>query len=95
MKRYKNRSNESGVVAYEIGRSSIVVKFVNGEKYLYTHKSAGAQNIALMQKLPKDGTGLSTFISQHVHGRYAKVRVLIEILDRLSSLLRSCPLIIS
>lgn len=72
MERYKNHSNESGVVAFEIGRGSITVKFINGEKYLYTDKSAGAQNIALMQKLAKDGAGLSTFISQHVHDRYAR-----------------------
>ena len=72
MERYKNLSRESGVVAYEIGRGSIIVKFINGEKYLYTDKSAGAQNIALMQKLAKDGAGLSTFISQHVHDRYAR-----------------------
>jgi hypothetical protein len=71
MERYKNRSNDSGVVAYEIGRGSITVQFINGEKYLYTEKSAGAQNIALMQKLAKDGAGLSTFISQHVHDRFA------------------------
>ena len=71
MEQYKNLSRESGVVAYEIGRGSIIVKFINGEKYLYTDKSAGAQNIALMQKLAKDGMGLSTFISQHVHDRYA------------------------
>jgi hypothetical protein len=72
MERYKNRSNESGVVAFEIGRGSITVKFINGEKYLYTNKSAGAQNIAFMQKLAEDGAGLSTFISQHVHDRYAR-----------------------
>ncbi len=72
MEKYKNRSNESGVVAYEIGRGSITVKFINGEKYLYTEKSAGAQNIALMQTLAKGGAGLSTFISQHVHDKYAK-----------------------
>jgi hypothetical protein len=72
MERYKNLRRESGVVAYEIGRGSITVKFINGEKYLYTDKSAGAQNIALMQKLAKDGAGLSTFISQHVHDRYAR-----------------------
>jgi hypothetical protein len=72
MERYKNHSNESGVVAYEIGRGSITVKFINGEKYLYTDKSAGAQNIARMQMLAKDGAGLSTFISQHVHDRYVR-----------------------
>jgi hypothetical protein len=71
MERYENRSHESGVVAYEIGRGSIIVKFINGEKYLYTSKSAGAQNIARMQKLAEDGAGLSTFISRHVHDRYA------------------------
>jgi hypothetical protein len=71
MERYKNRSNESGVVAFEIGRGSITVKFINGDKYLYTDRSAGAQNIARMQRLAKDGAGLATFISQHVHDRYA------------------------
>ena len=71
MERYKNRSNESGVVAYEIGRGSIIVKFIGGETYLYTDKSAGADSIAQMQQLAKDGVGLSTFISQRVHDRYA------------------------
>ena len=72
MERYKNRSGESGVVAYEIGRGSITVKFVGGEKYLYTDKSAGADNIALMKQLAQDGAGLSAFISQHVHDRYER-----------------------
>jgi hypothetical protein len=72
MERYKNRSHESGVVAYEIRRGSIIVKFIGGETYLYTDKSAGADNIAEMQRLAEDGAGLSTFISQHVHDRYAR-----------------------
>lgn len=71
MERYKNRSHESGVVAYEIGRGSITVKFISGETYLYTTKSAGADNIAEMRRLAEDGAGLSTFISQRVHDRYA------------------------
>jgi hypothetical protein len=72
MKRYFSKAGESGVAAYEIGLGSIVVKFVGGEKYLYTDKSAGAQNIARMQELAQSGRGLSTFISQHVHDRYDK-----------------------
>lgn len=72
MERYKNHSNKSGVVAFEIGRGSITVKFVNGEKYLYTDKSAGAQNVAHMQGLARSGIGLSTFISQHVSDRFAQ-----------------------
>ncbi len=72
MEHYPSESGESGVVAYEIGRGSIVVKFVGGEKYLYTDRSAGAKNIARMQQLAQSGRGLSTFISQHVHDRYAR-----------------------
>jgi hypothetical protein len=72
MERYLSKAGESGVVAYEIGRGSIVIKFVGGEKYLYTDKSAGAKNIARMQQLAQSGRGLATFISQHVHDRYAR-----------------------
>ena len=72
MERYENHGRETGVVAYEVGRASIVVKFAGGEKYLYTDKSAGAKNIARMQQLARAGRGLSTFISQHVHDRYAR-----------------------
>jgi hypothetical protein len=72
MEQYKNRSNDSGVVAYEIGRGSITVEFINGEKYLYTNESAGGENISTMQRLAEQGAGLSTFISQHAHDRYAK-----------------------
>jgi hypothetical protein len=72
MERYKNRSHESGVVAYQIGRGSITVKFIGGEKYIYTDKSAGAGSIAKMKRLAEEGAGLSTFISQHVHERYAR-----------------------
>jgi hypothetical protein len=72
MERYKNRSGESGVVAFEIGRGSITVEFVGGETYVYTDKSAGADNIAQMKQLAQDGAGLSTFISQHTHDRYER-----------------------
>lgn len=72
MERYKNRSRESGVVAYEIGRGSIIVQFVGGDKYLYNNKSAGANNIEQMQRLANDGAGLSTFISQNVHHKFSK-----------------------
>jgi len=72
MERYKNRNGQSGVVAFEIGRGSITVKFINGEKYLYTDQSAGAKNIQQMQRLASGGAGLSTFISQRVRDAYAK-----------------------
>jgi hypothetical protein len=72
MQRYKNRSGRSGVVAYDIDAGQIIVQFSNGERYLYTEDSAGAANVAKMQALAQAGQGLSSFISQHVHDRYAR-----------------------
>jgi hypothetical protein len=72
MERYHHPFSKTGVIGYEIGHGSIVVKFIGGEKYLYTDKSAGAHNIATMQRLAREGAGLSTFISQFVHDRYAQ-----------------------
>jgi len=72
MQRYGNQSRESGVVAYDIDAGQIIVQFRNGDRYLYTEDSAGAANIARMQALAKAGRGLSSFISQHVHDRYAR-----------------------
>jgi hypothetical protein len=72
MQRYGNQSRESGVVAYDIDAGRIIVQFRNGDRYLYTEDSAGAANIATMQALARAGCGLSTFISQHVHDRYAR-----------------------
>ena len=72
MQRYGNQNRESGVVAYDIDAGQIIVQFRNGDRYLYTEDSAGAANIARMQALAKAGRGLSSFISQHVHDRYAR-----------------------
>ena len=72
MQRYGNQSRESGVVAYDIDAGQIIVQFRNGDRYLYTEDSAGAANIAKMQQLARAGRGLSSFISQHVHDRYAR-----------------------
>lgn len=72
MQRYGNPSRASGVVAYDIDAGQIILQFRNGERYLYTEDSAGAANIATMQELARAGRGLSTFISQHVHDRYAR-----------------------
>ncbi|HAV36845.1 MAG TPA: hypothetical protein DCX52_10895 [Massilia sp.] len=72
MQRYKNRSGESGVVAYDIAERSITVEFRDGDRYLYTDQSAGADNITEMQRLATLGSGLSTYISQVVRDRYAR-----------------------
>jgi hypothetical protein len=64
MRRYRNSSGNSGVIAYEIRPEAIVVKFRSGEKYEYTVPSAGAAAIATMQELARSGRGLSTFITK-------------------------------
>jgi hypothetical protein len=72
VQRYPNRSRNSGVVAYEIGAESITVKFVDGNKYVYTYDSAGAENVDHMKRLAIRGEGLSGFISATVRDKYAR-----------------------
>lgn len=72
MDRYKNLNGNSGVVAYEIGEDSIAVEFLEGHVYLYTTVSAGAANIAEMQRLAPTGRGLSSFIARVVRDRCAE-----------------------
>ncbi len=71
MKRYKNLSGDSGVIAYEIGNDSISIQFVDGCVYLYTYQSAGRDNIEHMKSLAIAGQGLSSFISQAVKKQFA------------------------
>lgn len=71
MRRYRNLSGDSGVVAYEIGQDWIKVKFVDGGIYLYTYDSAGAIRVEAMKGLAIAGRGLSTYISRHVGKAYA------------------------
>lgn len=72
MKTYKNFSGDSGVAAYEIGKTFIKVKFV-GESgiYTYDYKRPGKGLVEQMKTLALKGKGLSTFISQHVGTNYA------------------------
>jgi hypothetical protein len=72
LERYRNLEGDSGVLAYETGKGSITVLFKNGWCYLYTNRSAGAENIAQMQRLAKAGRGLSTFISRVTHNDFAR-----------------------
>jgi len=68
VKRYANLSGNSGVVAYEIQPSAIVVRFRDGDEYTYTDETAGAAAVTTMQQLARSGQGLSTFIAQHRPG---------------------------
>ncbi len=72
MQRYRNRSGDSGVVAYATREDSICVEFSSGEVYLYTSASTGRERVERMKALAQSGRGLSTFISQEVRGAYAR-----------------------
>ncbi len=71
MQAYKNSNRDTGVVAYDIGKEGIAIKFRDGSVYLYTIESAGTKNIEQMKSLAKKGEGLTTYINQHVKERYA------------------------
>lgn len=74
MQGYRNLDGDSGVTAYQIKDNAIAVQFRSGEVYEYTYASAGRGNVERMKQLARAGRGLSTFISQHVHDRYAAKR---------------------
>ncbi|MEX0773885.1 MAG: hypothetical protein WEB89_01080 [Balneolales bacterium] len=71
MKKYKNLSGTTGVVAYETADDSITVEFEGGGIYLYTYQSAGRSNVEQMKVLAATGKGLSTFIAKYVRDCYA------------------------
>ena len=74
MQPYLNLSGDSGVRAFEIGADFISVQFQGEDLYLYTHESAGRNNVERMKQLAIAGKGLSTFISQHLSVRNGYVR---------------------
>ena len=72
MPRYANLHGDSGVVSFETTHDSITLRFVNGERYLYTYAHPGRAAVEQMKKLAKDGAGLSAFVAQHVRENYAR-----------------------
>ncbi len=72
MPRYRNLSGHSGVQSYETTADSITLRFVNGERYVYTHARPGRAAVDRMKALAQAGEGLATFVSQHVREAYER-----------------------
>lgn len=72
MQLYKNLGRDSGVYGYELGDGFIRVQFLDGAIYLYTHSSAGEQNINEMHRLAECGQGLNSYIGRVVRKRYER-----------------------
>lgn len=70
MKRYKNLNNNSGVVAYEIGKENIKIQFRDGSLYNYTYKNPGSKHVEQMKKLAEKGFGLTTYINVYIREKY-------------------------
>lgn len=72
MKTYKNLSGNSGVVAYEIGKTFIKIKF-DGESGIYTfdYKRPGKQLVEQMKLHAAKGMGLGSFISEKVGANFS------------------------
>ena len=73
MHRYGDGDHDSGVIAYLFVKNGIILKFKSKEEsYLYNYKKPGAEHLANMKKLAIDGSGLSTYVNQHVKENYFK-----------------------
>ncbi|PTB29703.1 hypothetical protein [Paraburkholderia caribensis] len=72
MKRYRDLSGQSGVVAYEVSDDAVTVKFRDGDVYRYDYATTGRREVEEMKRLAVAGQGLSTYISRVVKDRYAR-----------------------
>jgi len=72
MERYRNLDGDSGVVAFEIGASSILVEFTDKSKYLYNGSKPGPAAVSEMQKLARAGRGLNSYINRFIGKNYAR-----------------------
>jgi hypothetical protein len=65
MTSYSSTSGKkSGVIAYEIGDTHIIVRF-SSHDYQYSYNSCGQNATETMKKLALASNGLSTFIAQN------------------------------
>jgi hypothetical protein len=68
---YGNSPGNSGIAAFEIQRTAIVVEFRHGGKYLYDYDTTGREHVEEMKVLALEGRGLATYINQHVRNLFA------------------------
>ena len=70
---YANRSGKSGVAEYELGDSSIKVRFVSDRTvYVYDYSKPGAVYVEQMKRLAVNGKGLATYIGKNVKKNFAR-----------------------
>ena len=74
METYLNLSGKSDIVAFEIFKNSIEVKFNSGWIYKYTNIDADASHINRMKELAHEGRGLGSYINSYLSHNYSDKR---------------------
>lgn len=70
---YGGPKGSSGVVAYLIDGDSITLRFVDRPTlYVYDAQRPGPAAVREMQRLAQRGSGLTTYINQHIRKNYAQ-----------------------
>lgn len=73
MERYKGQDDHSsGVRAYELLPDGIKLQFQDYRSYLYDYEKPGKHHVEEMKRLAQAGSGLTTYINQHVRKNYKK-----------------------
>lgn len=71
MEKYLNRNRDSGVSHFEIHTDKIIVKFTGTIRtYTYSYRKAGVVHVNKMKILARNGSGLNSYINQHVKKMY-------------------------
>jgi hypothetical protein len=64
--------DRTGVTGYELTDNGIILRFKDGELYLYDDVKPGKQNVEQMKRLGERGKGLTTYVNQHVRDNYRR-----------------------
>ena len=74
---YKSRHPKPGILTYELvgppGRPAIILEFRDSPfRYVYDTEKPGPAHVEAMTRLAQQGTGLTTYVNQHVREGYAR-----------------------
>ena len=74
---YRSRHPNPGILTYELlgppdQPEAIILEFRSSlHRYLYNADSPGPIHVRAMIRLAQAGAGLTTYVNQHVHEKYA------------------------
>jgi hypothetical protein len=71
---YQNLSGNSGIVEFKNRPDFIIVRFSDGDLYVYNAERIGRDRVEKMKNLAVAGRGLSTYINQHPEVRQGYVQ---------------------